>query len=131
MRTDRLRSAISARLSPEGTRRATTLERWTVGRLGWDQLVRWNRLLEILGRMTTVLWVAFFASLVLGVDWRDGLETLVNSGRPVRAAVILVVVIPTLLFVAARSLIGFARWRVQRELWRREVSSLPRETMRP
>jgi hypothetical protein len=29
--------------------------------------------------------------------------------------------VPTVLFVGVRSLIGFARWRIQRELWRRDV----------
>ncbi len=28
------------------------------------------------------------------------------------------------LFVAARSAIGFARWRLQRELWRRDVARM-------
>jgi hypothetical protein len=63
-------------------------------------------------------------SLVVGVDWREALEAAVNSGKPIKAAVVLVVVVPTLLFVAARSLIGFARWRIQRELWRRDVARL-------
>jgi hypothetical protein len=34
------------------------------------------------------------------------------------------IIVPTLLFVAARSAIGFARWRLQRELWRRDVARL-------
>ena len=38
-----------------------------------------------------------------------------------RAAIVLAVVVPTLAFVAVRSLLGFARWRLQRELWRRDV----------
>jgi hypothetical protein len=48
----------------------------------------------------------------------------VNSGRPVQGALALAIVIPTLVFVAARSLIGFGRWRLQRELWRRDVARL-------
>jgi hypothetical protein len=47
-----------------------------------------------------------------------------NSGKPVKGALVLVFVVPTLLFVAARSLIGFGRWRLQRELWRRDVERL-------
>jgi hypothetical protein len=30
----------------------------------------------------------------------------------------------TLVFLAARSMLGFARWRLQRELWRRDVERL-------
>ncbi len=40
------------------------------------------------------------------------------------ATIVLVIIVPTLLFVAARSAIGFARWRLQRELWRRDVERL-------
>jgi hypothetical protein len=36
----------------------------------------------------------------------------------------LAIVLPTLLFLAARSMLGFARWRLQRELWRRDVERL-------
>jgi len=31
------------------------------------------------------------------------------------------VVVAILMIVAVRSVIGFARWRIQRELWRRDV----------
>ena len=120
----RLPDAVAARFSPARTRQATRLERHTVCRLSWHQLIFLHRWLEILGRVTTGLWLAFIASLVLGVEWQETIESAINSGRPVRAAVVLVVVIPTLLFVAARSVIGFGRWRVQRELWRREVAAL-------
>jgi hypothetical protein len=34
------------------------------------------------------------------------------------------VVVPTLVFLLARSTIGFLRWRLQRELWRRDVEQL-------
>jgi hypothetical protein len=51
-------------------------------------------------------------------------EGVLNSGKPVRGAVALAIIVPTLLFVASRSLIGFARWRLQRELWRRDVARL-------
>ena len=120
----RLRGAVRARLTPEYTRRATGFERLTVTRLRWEQLVRLNRWLELLGKIATGLWVAFIASLAFGLDWRDVVEEAVNSGKPVEGALALAIVGPTLLFVAARSLIGFARWRLQRELWRRDVERL-------
>jgi hypothetical protein len=98
------------------------LERLTVVRLRWHQVVRMNRYLELFGRVTTAVWVGFMATLFLGVDWRDLAEGAVNSGRPVKGALALAIIIPTLLFVAARSVIGFARCRLQRELWRRDVA---------
>jgi hypothetical protein len=49
-----------------------------------------------------------------------------DSGKPVEGAIALAIIVPTLLFVAARSLLGFARWRIQRELWRRDVARLER-----
>jgi hypothetical protein len=58
------------------------------------------------------------------VDWKQVVEDALNSGRPVQGAFVLAVVLPTLAFVAARSTIGFARWRLQRELWRRDVERL-------
>jgi hypothetical protein len=36
----------------------------------------------------------------------------------------LAILIPTLMLLAARSMLGFARWRLQRELWRRDVERL-------
>jgi hypothetical protein len=56
------------------------------------------------------------------VDWKDVVEDAINSGKPVKGAIVLVVVLPTFLFLLARSLVGFARWRLQRELWRRDVA---------
>jgi hypothetical protein len=44
--------------------------------------------------------------------------------RQVGERLALVIIVPTLLFVAARSLIGFACWRLQREFWRRDVVRL-------
>jgi hypothetical protein len=120
----RLADELAARVSPERTRRATWLERVTVRRLPWEWVVRLHRYLEVAGRVTLVLWVAFIATVVLGVQWKEVLQNAVNSGRPIKAAVVLAVVVPTLLFVAARSAIGFARWRLQRELWRRDVERL-------
>lgn len=117
----RLRAALAERLSPERTRRATLFERLTVRRVGWEQLVRLNRYLEFVGKLATVLWLAFLVMAVLGVDLRDAVEDTVNSGKPVEAAIVVAVAAATFVFVAVRSLIGFARWRIQRELWRRDV----------
>jgi hypothetical protein len=117
----RLRAALAERLTPEHTRRATLFERLTVRRLGWDALVRLNRYLEVVGRLATCVWIAFLGTVVLGVDWRETVEDTVNSGKPVKAAIALALILPTLLFVAVRSMVGFMRWRLQRELWRRDV----------
>ena len=120
----RLDSVIAERLSPERTRRATFLERITVQRLSWQVVVRLHRWLELLGKLATVVWVAFVASVLLGVNWKSVVEDAINSGRPVAGALAVAIIVPTLLFVAARSAIGFARWRLQRELWRRDVARL-------
>jgi len=122
----RLGDELAARVSPERTRRATWVERVTVQRLPWEWVVRLHRYLEVAGKLTFALWVAFIATVVLGVHWRDVIESAFNSGKPVKTAVVLAIIIPTLLFVAARSAIGFARWRLQRELWRRDVERLGR-----
>jgi len=118
---ERVSAAIAARLSPERTRRPTTFERLTVRRLSWDAVIRLNRYLEFVGKLTTAVWVAFMASVVLGVNWRSLVEHAVNSGRPIKAALALAIVVPTLGFLVMRSAVGFARWRLQRELWRRDV----------
>jgi hypothetical protein len=121
---ERLGVAIASRLSPERTRRATLFERLTVQRLSWDQVVRLNRSLAFLGKLTTGVWVGFIASMILGVDWRDAVEGALNSGRPIKEALVVAIAVPTLLFLAIRSVVGFARWRLQRELWRRDVERL-------
>jgi hypothetical protein len=120
----RLGAAIAERLSPERTRRPTLLERMTVCRLPWEWVVRVHRWLELSGKLATAIWILFVASVVLGVNWKHVVERAINSGRPVAGAVTVAIVVPTLLFVAARSAIGFARWRLQRELWRRDVARL-------
>jgi hypothetical protein len=126
--TQRLRHRVSAaladRLSPERTRRATMLERLTVRRLSWDHVVRLNRWLAALGKLATAIWCAFIASVVLGWDWKDTVSHALNSGRPLENAFALAIVLPTLVFLVARSAIGFWRWRLQRELWRRDVERL-------
>jgi hypothetical protein len=38
--------------------------------------------------------------------------------------VLLTLLVPTVTFLLARSAIGYGRWRVQRELWRRDVERL-------
>ena len=120
----RVAAAIATRLSPERTRRATLLERLTVQRLSWNGIVRLNRYLELAGKVATVIWVGFIASVVFGVEWKDVVEEAINSGRPLENVVLLALALPTAAFLAARSLIGFARWRLQRELWRRDAQRL-------
>jgi hypothetical protein len=110
---------------PEHTRRATLLERLTVVRLSWDHVVRLHRYVELLGKLATAVWAAFVASsFVLGLDWKGFVADSLNSGKPIEGAFTLAILIPTLVFVAARSMLGFARWRLQRELWRRDVERL-------
>jgi hypothetical protein len=119
-----MEAALSRRLSPEHTRRATLLERLTVQRLSWDHIVRLHRYIELLGKLATAIWCAFIASLVLGFDWKGAVNHSLNSGNPIEGALALAVVLPTLIFLAARSMLGFMRWRLQRELWRRDVERL-------
>ena len=119
----RVRAEITA-ISPERTRRASLVERYTVSRLTWSQIVKLNRVLEVVGRLATVVYVIFIVTFVLGVDWKHGVQDTFNSGEPLRGVVALVVVLPTLLFVALHSITGYGRWRLQRELWRRDVADL-------
>jgi hypothetical protein len=123
----RLGHAISARVSPERTRRATLFERLTVSRLSWNAVVRLHRWLELTGKLATGVWVAFIASILLGLDFKDVVRHALNSGAPLQSAAALAIVIPTVVFLVARSSIGFARWRLQRELWRRDVLRLERD----
>jgi hypothetical protein len=127
-RRQRLRAAVETafaqRLSPQRTRRASWFERQTVGRLEWDTIARLNRWLELLGRIATVVWVAIIATIVLGVDVEDQVESVLNSGRPLRWVAVLALILPTVAFFLLHSVIGFLRWRLQRELWRRDVARL-------
>jgi hypothetical protein len=116
-----IETVFAERLSPERTRRATWFERQTVGRLEWDTIARFNRWLELLGRIATFVWVAIIATIVLGVNLRDEVESVLNSGRPLRYVAILTLVLPTVVFFLLHSVVGFLRWRLQRELWRRDV----------
>lgn len=109
------------------TRAATMSERLTVSKLSWDLVIRLNRYLEFFGKITTVIYAAFVVTLVFGVDWKQVVEATFNSGAPVKGAVTLVLVLVTLLFVALHSLIGYGRWKLQRELWRRDVARLSAE----
>jgi hypothetical protein len=120
----RLEAALAAHLSPEQTRRATLLERLTVQRLSWDHVVRLHRYAALLGKLATAVWVAFVASLVLGLDWKSVVTDWLNSGNALEGAFALSILLPTLVFLAARSMLGFVRWRLQRELWRRDVDRL-------
>ncbi len=119
-----IESAFAQRLSPERTRRSTLFERHTVGRLDWDTVARLNRWLELLGRIATVVWVGLIATIVLGVDVKDWVEEVINSGEPLQDVVIVALILPTLAFFLLHSTIGFLRWRLQRELWRRDVERL-------
>jgi hypothetical protein len=117
-------SALAARLSPERTRRATMLERLTVRRLSWDSVVRLNRALSALGKTATCVWVLAIASIVVGVDVRDLVQQVFNSGRRMEHVVGLAILAVTVAFLLLRSVLGFWRWRLQRELWRRDVERL-------
>ena len=66
----------------------------------------------------------FVVSLVVGFDSKGVVEDAINSGKPIEGAFALAILVPTLVFLAARSMLGFARWRLQRELWRRDVERL-------
>jgi hypothetical protein len=99
-------------------------ERLTVCRLSWIWVVRLNRYLAFVGKIATGIWCGFIASLVLGVDWEKTVRTVFNSGNPVDGALLLALVVPTASFLLARSSIGYCRWRLQRELWRRDVERL-------
>jgi len=117
-------NAVTGRLTPERTRRPTLFERLTVRRLDDEWVLRLHPWLELAGKATTILYSLFIASVVLGANWKDTVESTLNGGRPVKAAIVLAIVVPTLLFIAARSMIGWLRWRLQRELWRRDVERL-------
>ena len=93
-------------------------------RLEWETISRLNRWLELLGRIATYVWVALITVIVLGLDVKQTVADVINSGDPVREALFLAIFGPTLLFFLAHSTIGFARWRLQRELWRRDVERL-------
>ena len=120
----RVTSAIEAKLSPEGTRRATLFERMTVRRLPWMWLVKLNAWLSALGKLATTLYCMVIAAFVIGVDVRPTVQDALNSGKPIEHVFVLVILIPTVIFLLARSLIGFGRWKLQRELWRRDVERL-------
>jgi hypothetical protein len=120
----RIEGVLARRLSPEGIRAATMLERLTVRRLSWVWVVRLNRYLALVGKVATGVWCAFIASLVLGVRWEDVVRQVFNSGDRMNGALLLAILLPTAIFLLARSSIGFLRWRLQRELWRRDVERL-------
>jgi hypothetical protein len=117
---------LSGRLSPEGTRRATLFERLTVRRLPWHVIVRLNTWLSATGKVATAIWCSFIASIVIGFDWRDVVQNAFNSGKSFQHVALLMVLVPTIIFLLCRSGIGWARWRLQRELWRRDVERLSR-----
>lgn len=122
----RARDAIEERLSPEGTRRATLLERLTVRRLPWAWLVRLNAWLAALGKLATGVYTAVLVALLVGYDVRPTVKSLLSSGSRLEHALALGIVLVTVIFLLARSVLGFARWKLQRELWRRDVERLSR-----
>lgn len=123
----RIEATVAARVSPERTRRATMSERLTVSLLPWRRLVQINRALEILGKIATTVWVITIASIILfGLDLKDSIAHVFNAGRPVEGLIAAAILVPTVIFLLLRSGIGYCRWRVQRELWRRDVRRLTR-----
>lgn len=120
----RVTSAIEAKLSPEGTRRAKLVERMTVRRLPWVWVVRLNAWLSALGKLATSLYCCVIAAFVIGLDVRPALQNALSSGKPIEHVFVLVILIPTVIFLLARSMIGYGRWKLQRELWRRDVERL-------
>jgi hypothetical protein len=128
--TRRSYELLTRKLTPEGTRKATTFERLTVGRLSWDRLVAVNRALRLLGWLTYGLLYGFMACALVGLNLKAEAESALNSGRPREGALAIAILVPALLLIALRSSIGFLRWRVQRELWRRDVAELTRTAPR-
>ena len=127
----RLGAAFAAHLSPEHTRRATLFERLTVQRLSWDVLVRIHRYLELVGKLATGIWIGFVASVLLGVNWQFVVQDVFNSGTRIKDALVLTLLLGTGIVLLARSTLGFLRWRVQRELWRRDVERFGRAGITP
>ncbi len=101
-------------------------ERLSVSLMPWQRLVLVNRVLEVVGKIATFVWCCTIASIILGFDVRDAVSGALNSGRPVEGIFAIAILIPTLMFLLLRSGIGYCRWRVQRELWRRDVKRLTR-----
>lgn len=122
----RLESTVMNRVSPERTRRATLTERVSVSLMSWDRLVWVNRALEILGKTASVVWFTVIAAIILGFDPKDAVSGALNSGHPMQGILAISILIPTIIFLLLRSGIGYCRWRVQRELWRRDVRRLSR-----
>jgi hypothetical protein len=120
----RAKSVIEAKLSPEGTRQPTLFEQLTVRRVSWDLLVRLNKWFSALGKLATTLYCAVIAALVIGIDIRPAVQDLLNSGKPIEHVFVLALLFPTIAFLLLRSLLGWGRWKVQRELWRRDVERL-------
>lgn len=118
---DRLGRVLTGRLSPARTRRATVLEKLAVARLSWNRLVRLNVWLEAAGKTATFVWCIAVGATLVGIDWRDALESAVSEGRPLRGAVALFALVAIVVLLVVHTFIGWWRRRVQRELWRREV----------
>jgi hypothetical protein len=120
----RARTVLEQRLSPEGTRRPTLFERVTVRRLPWRWLVRLNAWLAALGKAATCVYCLVVGALIIGFDVRPTLQSLLRSEKPLEHVLALSIILITAIFLLARSLLGFGRWKLQRELWRRDVERL-------
>ena len=86
--------------------------------------MRLNKWLSALGKVATTVYCMVIAALVIGVDFRPVVQDALNSGKPIEHVFVLVILLPTVIFLLLRSMLGFGRWKVQRELWRRDVERL-------
>ena len=69
--------------------------------------MRIHRYLELIGKLATGIWVAFVASVVLGVNWKFVVEDVFNSGRRIIDALLISLLLRTGVFLLARSTVGF------------------------
>lgn len=119
--------AVRRRFTPEGTRAASLVERVALGRLSARAVARLNAALEMIGELATWLLIGIFAAALFGLDWRGKIESSFNQGEPIQHAVTIGILLSVLSLVALRSVIGAFRWRIQRELWRRDAAALATE----
>ena len=93
--------------------------------------MRIHRYLELVGKLATGIWIGFVASVLLGVNWKFVVEDVFNSGRRITDALVLTILLGTMVFLVARSTVGFLRRRVERELWRRDFERFGRAGITP
>ena len=104
--TLRVTSALTEKLSPEGTRRPTLFEQLTVRRLEWRWIVRLNTWLSAVGKVATGIWVATIVVILSGVELRPVLQDVLNGGKTIEHVFALAIVVPTIVFLLARSILG-------------------------